>query len=400
MLYNLIYRSRINKGALSEESINDLIEKSANANIEREISGILLHDDTHFFQILEGPKEKIEDLYKKILQDLRHTEVVLITLEPIPTRLHSELGMKFFKADEFGRMVNSNPGFYLDEQLHAAESTYRSRTKKFITQFTNNKVCNKPSRQEYKNGRSLSSRISRSETLKIASAPNKINFAFQPVIDCVQKQTFFVEALVRGPNGQPADQYLSGMNKNELHDFDLHSTSDAIALAAQLNIHNLSINFNPRTLFESTEITNHLEKNLEKYHFVNHQLIIEITEKDIIRNYAGAFDTLAQLRSRGIRLAIDDFGAGYAGLSLLAEYQPDIIKIDRSIISNIHYSGAKQSIVNSIFTCCENMAITVCAEGVESEEDFHCLLDIGIKKFQGFLFGMPTINSYSEISFT
>ena len=86
MLYNLIYRSRINKDALTAESINDLVEKSANANIEREISGILLHDDTHFFQILEGPIEKIEDLYKKILQDLRHTEVVLITLEPIPTR--------------------------------------------------------------------------------------------------------------------------------------------------------------------------------------------------------------------------------------------------------------------------------------------------------------------------
>ncbi len=384
---------------LTEEILQDLREKSGNANIEREISGILLHDNTHFFQILEGPKQQIEDLYKNILEDFRHTEVVLISLSPIPIRLYPELGMKIIKARNFKETedLNLRDDYEWPPSL---DTTYRLRTKKFINQFITRKAENKTSIIGTTKKKVLSSSISRSSLLKVASPPNKNNFAFQPVIDCTQKNTYFVESLIRGPDGQKAEQYLGGMSKNELHQFDLHSTSDALSLAAQLNICNLSINFNPRTLFQTDKIVDRLEEVLKEHGFLNHQLIIEITEKDIIQNYDGAFNTLDLLRSRGIRLALDDFGAGYAGLSLLAEYQPDIIKFDQSIITNIHRSHAKQSIVCSIFSCAEDMAITACAEGVENENEFHCLLDMGVKKFQGFLFGMPTINSYNEINFT
>jgi len=398
MLYNLIYRSKISNG-LTDELLMELANKSNQANLDKGLSGLLLHNSTHFLQILEGPKEHIENLYQKIRKDPRHSEVVLIALEPIPLRLHSELGMKFINANNLDEIAIYLPTIYQDTELPTINSSYNSRTKKFINQFTDKNTSNSFFNLGKIKIKIDANKIKRSETLRIANAPNKNQFAFQPVVDIIQKRTFFVEALIRGPKGEKAEEYLANMNKDDLKIFDMHSTSDAIALATQLNIPNLSVNFNPKTLFETENIVDILEEMLSKYGFNNNQLIIEITEKDIISNYQNAFNTLTQLRASDIRIAVDDFGAGYSGLSLLADYQPDIIKVDRSIIANIHHSWAKQTIVKSIFNCADSMAISVCVEGLENEEDLQCLLEIGIKKFQGFLFGKPTINSYSEINF-
>lgn len=75
---------------------------------------------------------------------------------------------------------------------------------------------------------------------------------------------------------------------------------------------------------------------------------------------------LKALRVAGMKLAIDDFGAGYSGLSLLTRFQPDKIKVDAELVRDIHISGTKQAIVASVVRCCEDLGITVVAEGVET----------------------------------
>ena len=96
-------------------------------------------------------------------------------------------------------------------------------------------------------------------------------------------------------------------------------------------------------------------------------------------------------------LAIDDFGAGYAGLSLLTKIQPDKVKIDREIITDIHQSGPKQAVVRSIINCCRELEIAVVAEGIERIEEWCWLESAGIKRFQGFLFAMPKVNGVGDI---
>ena len=280
MLYNLIYRSKISNG-LTDELLMELANKSNQANLDKGLSGLLLHNSTHFLQILEGPKEHIENLYQKIRKDPRHSEVVLIALEPIPLRLHSELGMKFINANDLDEIATYLPTIYQDNELPTINSSYNSRTKKFINQFTDKNTSNSFFNLGKIKTKIDANKIKRSEILRIANAPNKNQFAFQPVVDIIQKRTFFVEALIRGPKGEKAEEYLANMNKDDLKIFDMHSTSDAIALAAQLNIPNLSVNFNPKTLFETENIVDILEEMLSKYGFNNNQLIIEITEKDI-----------------------------------------------------------------------------------------------------------------------
>lgn len=91
----------------------------------------------------------------------------------------------------------------------------------------------------------------------------------------------------------------------------------------------------------------------------------------------------------GFLTAIDDFGAGYAGLNLLAEYQPHIIKLDRQLIIGIHDNYVKQVIVDAIIGVCSKLGMELLAEGVELEEEYHWLHRAGISLFQGYYFARP-----------
>lgn len=113
-------------------------------------------------------------------------------------------------------------------------------------------------------------------------------------------------------------------------------------------------------------------------------MIIEVTENEMISGFNQFNSAIKQLRAEGVGLAIDDFGSGYAGLSLLTRFQPDKLKIDREIVSDIHLSGPKQAIVKSIISCCTDLEITLVAEGIEKIEEWCWLEYAGIRRFQGF----------------
>jgi EAL domain-containing protein (putative c-di-GMP-specific phosphodiesterase class I) len=134
-----------------------------------------------------------------------------------------------------------------------------------------------------------------------------------------------------------------------------------------------------------------------RHGLVPEQVVIEVTENEMISGFNQFNSAIKQLRAAGIGLAIDDFGSGYAGLSLLTRFQPDKIKIDREIVSNIHLSGPKQAIVKSIVSCCTDLGITLVAEGIEKMEEWCWLETAGIKRFQGFLFSRPQLNGVGAI---
>ena len=88
-------------------------------------------------------------------------------------------------------------------------------------------------------------------------------------------------------------------------------------------------------------------------------------------------------------MTIDHFGAGFAGLQLLAQFQPDRIKINRDLVANVHKSGPRQAIIQAIIKCCSSLEIQFCAVGVEKAEEWMWLESAGISQFQGHLFASP-----------
>ena len=109
-------------------------------------------------------------------------------------------------------------------------------------------------------------------------------------------------------------------------------------------------------------------------------------------------NTIRACRQFGFLTAIGDFGAGYSGLNLLAECQPDLIKIDLELVRNIHLSKPKRAILAGIPSVCRELEIRVIAEGIETAGERDCLRDFGITLMQGYLFSRPTFRSLANVA--
>jgi EAL domain-containing protein (putative c-di-GMP-specific phosphodiesterase class I) len=107
---------------------------------------------------------------------------------------------------------------------------------------------------------------------------------------------------------------------------------------------------------------------------------------------------VASYRNKGFTVAIDDFGAGYAGLALLARFQPDVVKVDMELVRGVDNSVARQAIIAGIVGICRQLDITVLAEGVETRAEAEVLRAAGIRLFQGYLFARPELESFRATS--
>lgn len=119
------------------------------------------------------------------------------------------------------------------------------------------------------------------------------------------------------------------------------------------------------------------------------QIVLEITEHDAIKDYSELAASLSEFRSQGLRLAIDDFGAGYAGFRHIVELNPDIIKLDMSLVRNIDRAPTIQSVVRALVGFAEEHGSNLLAEGVETQAELSMLQSLGIRRAQGYFFHKP-----------
>ncbi len=125
--------------------------------------------------------------------------------------------------------------------------------------------------------------------------------------------------------------------------------------------------------------------------------MFEFTENERMTDPAHVDRIVRAYRQFGFLTALDDFGAGYAGLSLLSRLQPDIIKIDMELVRDIHLISAKQIIVAGLVQMARELHVQVLAEGVEKEAELVMLRAAGINLFQGYLFAKPALMSLPAV---
>lgn len=226
------------------------------------------------------------------------------------------------------------------------------------------------------------------------------SYAFQPIVAVPGRKVYSVEALVRGAAGEPAWHVLSQVAAEHKYRFDEHSRQTAIALAARLGLnHHLNLNFLPQGLYASpTAISSALEA-AQRHGIPAERLVLEVTEEEVIDDQAHFADQIQQYRSLGLKVAIDDFGAGYSGLNLLAEFQPDQVKIDMKLVRGIERHGPRQAIVRAIAQVCGDLGIDVIVEGVENLEEYRWFREQGICLFQGYLFARPLFEGFPEVRY-
>jgi EAL domain-containing protein (putative c-di-GMP-specific phosphodiesterase class I) len=224
------------------------------------------------------------------------------------------------------------------------------------------------------------------------------SFAFQPIVDIETRGIFSHEALVRGPSGEPAHTILDRLTDETRYRFDQACRVKIVKMASELGVSsNVNINFYPNAVYKPELCIRTTLAAAAEYGFPVERIIFEVTEGEEISDHAHLLSIIKTYQKLGFKTAIDDFGAGYAGLNLLSEFQPDYIKLDIKLVNGIDTSRPRQAIVKGIIQVCEDLSIGILAEGVETRDEYHWLKDAGIRLFQGYHFARPSFESIQDV---
>jgi EAL domain-containing protein (putative c-di-GMP-specific phosphodiesterase class I) len=227
----------------------------------------------------------------------------------------------------------------------------------------------------------------------------EIAFAYQPIVDVEARTIFAHEALVRGPNGESAWSVLSKVTDENRYQFDQACRVQAIKGAAELGIRErVSINFLPNAVYQPAACIQSTFQAAREYGFPLENIIFEVTEGEKVQDRPHLVNIFREYHRFGFHTAIDDFGAGYAGLDLLSEYQPDIIKLDMGLVRDIDTNAPRQAILKGVMTMCRELGITVLAEGIETPAERDFLRGAGVRLMQGYLFAKPAFRAIGTVS--
>lgn len=235
-----------------------------------------------------------------------------------------------------------------------------------------------------------------------ASLDFRFSMAFQPIIDVVAGVPYAYEALVRGPNGESAASVLAQVTAENRYAFDQQCRVRAIEAAAKAGLvetgARLSINFLPNAVYSPAACIQLTLKTALAVGFPTNRLIFEFTENEEMIDTDHVANIIATYRKMGFGTALDDFGAGHAGLNLLARFQPDIVKLDMELIRALDTSLPRRLIVDAVLKMCTGMGVTVIAEGVETAGELGALRDIGVRYVQGFHFARPAFEALPPVA--
>ncbi len=225
--------------------------------------------------------------------------------------------------------------------------------------------------------------------VRLDSALKTMWMAYQPIVSWSGKNIFAYEALLR--SREPALPHPGAIfdAAERLGRLEIIGRAIRDDVANRLTTDPLSdgpifVNLHAHDLADETLYSR--DALLSKF---APRVVLEITERAALDSIKNLRPRIAELRRLGYRVAVDDLGAGYAGLTSFADLEPDVVKLDMSLIRDVHKERTKRQLIKSMVSLCKEMQIQVVAEGVETAAERDTLIDIGCDLLQGYLFGRP-----------
>jgi diguanylate cyclase (GGDEF)-like protein/PAS domain S-box-containing protein len=225
----------------------------------------------------------------------------------------------------------------------------------------------------------------RAEIEDVLADPAGLTIVFQPIMDLRTGRVAGYESLSRfnreprrGPDLWFAQAHRCGLG----YDLEAKAIAAALATPGRPDGSYLTFNLSPSSLL-SDAVLRALPERLEGF-------VVEITENELVADDPAITDALADLRIRGARLAVDDTGAGYAGLTHVMRLQPDIIKLDRALTTDVDSDPAKAPLISSFVRYARDIDADVCAEGIETLQELECLAGLDVAYGQGYVIARPS----------
>lgn len=226
---------------------------------------------------------------------------------------------------------------------------------------------------------------------------------YQPIISFADASIFGFEALTRGPDGSffhsPIELFKHAEKEGSIYILERMAREKAIQGCNVIKPdQRIFINISADILHDPQFAPGKTLKLLEAHGLSPRNVVFEITERSSFDDFSTVKQLLKHYRKQGYQIAIDDAGSGYSSLQAIAELQPDFIKVDRSLIHDIHQDKIKEYILETFVAFAQKMNISIIAEGIEQKQDLKKLVGMGIHLGQGFLLGMPQIHLIDEPS--
>ena len=228
--------------------------------------------------------------------------------------------------------------------------------------------------------------------------PSSLHMAFQPIVDLGTHRVVGLEALARftpAPHRPPNLWFDEAWNVGLGPDLELHAVALACRNLPQVpDDAYLSVNLSPRTIVDPRliELIAGLGADAAR-------VVIEVTEHAVVDDYDAIVEVVERLACSGVRLAVDDAGAGYASMQHILRLRPHIIKLDRSIVANAHREPARRALLGAMGTFASSLGVMAVAEGVENADELATLTDAGITTAQGFYLARPAVTPVTELPF-
>lgn len=227
------------------------------------------------------------------------------------------------------------------------------------------------------------------------------SIVLQPIVDVTLRTVYAYEALCRGAHGENYITLTANLDSSSLRLFDKLAMARSIRHAARLRIEQkgakISINVGPETRLLGSD-ADYITRLAKHYGVKTTSIVLEFSE-GLRMDSAELSEIVEKHRAAGSVIAMDDFGAGYAGLNSLAISTPDVLKIDRELIKEIESSKVKKTIVGAFSKICRKLGIEIVAEGVETVAECRTLQGFGISLMQGYLFARPAACELPEVRF-
>lgn len=397
MLTTIIYRSHIEK-RVTDSEVQEFIRLASPRNLGSQVSGILLFDGSHFLQLLEGPEENVQIIYDSICRDNRHFNIVELLKDYSLERHFGHHGMELFDLREHDKEyvlenvlacgTSKYKLTYHDRALHFIKSFVESKDKGIFLDNTNLDEWQMEICEEAENAIELKNDIE-----------SEYTFIFNPIVNPHSKSVTCYEAKLRMANGDWPAQYISMLSREDIYNLDIESKSLALTMAKELAIADraIAIKLLPMSLVTVPDAVEKLLSYIDAQGFVPQQIMVLFSEDSVFSEGDDFIKQVTKLKRAGMRLAIENFGAGLAGLTMLANVQPEQIIIDADITQDIHRLGPKQAIVQAIVKVCHAMEISVVAAGISHLEEWLWLKHAGVNSFQGKLFSQTRMNTLPRL---
>jgi EAL domain-containing protein (putative c-di-GMP-specific phosphodiesterase class I) len=219
-------------------------------------------------------------------------------------------------------------------------------------------------------------------------ALNSLWMAYQPIVRSTDGSLFGYEALVRTAEStlpHPGALFDAAERLGRIHELGRvirAKVADSLKLFGPKT--SMFVNLHPHDLLDDT-----LFSPRDPLAASASSVVLEITERAALPDLPDLRSRVRSLRDRGFRIAIDDLGAGYAGLTSFAVLEPEVVKLDMALVRGVDREPFKRRLIGSMTTLCRELGILVVAEGVETEAERDTLSSVGCDLLQGFLLGRP-----------